>query len=47
MNATNNAVLQSYVWGTDLSGSQTGAGGVGGLVMMSSVQNGTWQCLQF
>jgi len=41
MNATNNTVLRSYVWGTDLSGTQTGAGGVGGLVMMNSVQKGT------
>ena len=41
MNGTNNTVFRSYVWRTDLSGSQTGAGGVGGLVMMSSVQNGT------
>jgi len=33
MNATNNAVIRSYVWGVDLSGTQTGADGVGGLVM--------------
>jgi len=32
MNATNNTVLRFYVWGTDLSGTQTGAGGVDGLV---------------
>jgi RHS repeat-associated protein len=32
LNATNNAVVRSYVWGLDLSGSQTGAGGIGGLL---------------
>jgi len=41
MNGTNNAVIRSYVWGTDLSGTQTGAGGVGGLLIMNDVQNGT------
>ncbi len=41
MNATNNTVLRSYVWGIDLSGTQTGAGGVGGLLIMNDVQNGT------
>jgi len=41
MNATNNTVLRSYAWGTDLSGTQTGAGGVGGLLIMNDVQNGT------
>jgi RHS repeat-associated protein len=28
----NNAPIRNYVWGTDLSGSQQGAGGVGGLL---------------
>ena len=32
LNATNNALIQSYVWGLDLSGTPTGAGGVGGLL---------------
>jgi RHS repeat-associated protein len=35
LNATNNAPIRSYLWGLDLSGTTTGAGGVGGLV-------GTW-----
>lgn len=30
--AANNAVVRSYVWGSDLSGSMQGAGGVGGLL---------------
>jgi hypothetical protein len=29
LNATNNALLQSFVWGSDLSGSLQGVGGVG------------------
>jgi len=35
LNATNNALIRSYVWGNDLSGSLQGAGGVGGLVAMT------------
>jgi RHS repeat-associated protein len=31
-NATNNTLIRSYLWGSDLSGSQQGAGGVGGLL---------------
>ena len=31
-NATNNAVIRSYMWGLDLSGTMQGAGGVGGLI---------------
>jgi RHS repeat-associated protein len=31
-NATNNAVIRSYLWGSDLSGTLRGAGGVGGLL---------------
>ena len=27
LNATNNALVRSYLWGSDLSGSMTGAGG--------------------
>ena len=34
LNATNNAVIRSYVWGNDVSGSPQGAGGVGGLLWM-------------
>ncbi len=40
LNATNNALLRSYSWGKDLSGSLDGAGGVGGLLMLNSVANG-------
>jgi len=32
LNATNNNVIRSYMWGLDLSGSLQGAGGVGGLL---------------
>ena len=32
LNATNNAVIRSYLWGLDLSGTLQGAGGVGGLL---------------
>ncbi len=41
LNATNNALVRSYTWGKDLSGSLDGAGGVGGLLMLNSVANGT------
>ncbi len=40
LNATNNNLIRSYVWGLDLSGSMGGAGGVGGLLMLNSVANG-------
>jgi RHS repeat-associated protein len=32
LNTTNNAVIRSFMWGTDLSGTIQGAGGVGGLL---------------
>ena len=35
LNGTNNAVVRSYVWGLDLSGSLDGAGGVGGLLWLT------------
>ena len=35
LNATNNAVIRSFMWGSDLSGSIQGAGGVGGLLKVS------------
>jgi hypothetical protein len=38
LNARDNALVRSYVWGLDLSGTMDGAGGVGGLVMMTSFQ---------
>ncbi len=40
LNASNNALVRSYAWGLDLSGTLDGAGGVGGLLMMSSAANG-------
>jgi len=40
LNATNDALVRSYVWGLDLSGSTAGAGGVGGLLMLNSAANG-------
>src|SRR5436190_9849824 len=33
LNATNNAIGRSYLWGVDLSGATDGAGGVGGLIL--------------
>ena len=40
LNATNGSVLQSYLWGLDLSGSQQGAGGVGGLLAVHDAVSG-------
>jgi RHS repeat-associated protein len=40
LNATNNALVRSYVWGLDLSGTETGAGSVGGLLMLNSAASG-------
>jgi RHS repeat-associated protein len=36
-----NNLLQSFVWGTDLSGSMQGAGGVGGLLAITDYRSGT------
>jgi RHS repeat-associated protein len=47
LNATNNAVVRSYLWGLDLSGSLQGAGGVGGLLAVrahSGGNAGTYFC---
>jgi RHS repeat-associated protein len=35
LNATNNALVRSYTWGLDLSGTMDGAGGIGGLLFVS------------
>jgi RHS repeat-associated protein len=35
LNATNNALVRSYVWGLDLSATMDGAGGVGGLLWVT------------
>jgi RHS repeat-associated protein len=40
LNATNNTLECSYLWGLDLSGSMQGAGGIGGLLAISDVQSG-------
>jgi RHS repeat-associated protein len=36
LNATNSAVVQAFLWGSDLSGSMEGAGGVGGLIAVKA-----------
>ena len=36
-----NGILRNYVWGSDLSGSTRGTGGVGGLLMLTALTNGT------
>jgi RHS repeat-associated protein len=41
LNATNKAVINSFVWGLDLSGSIRGAGGVGGLLSITATNEGT------
>ena len=38
------SILQSFMWGTDLSGSMQGAGGVGGLLEMSYNGSSTTNC---
>src|SRR6266853_2006925 len=44
LNATNNTIVRCYLWGLDLSGTETGAGGVGGLIAMNSAANGEQFC---
>ena len=36
----NNALVRSYTWGLDASGSMQGAGGVGGLLMVNAGSGG-------
>jgi RHS repeat-associated protein len=38
------SILQSFVWGLDLSGSLQGAGGVGGLLWLNDAAHGTHFC---
>jgi len=38
LNASDNALVRTYVWGLDLSGTEQGAGGVGGLLWLTSFQ---------
>ena len=42
LNATNNAVINSFIWGLDLSGSMQGAGGVGGLLSLTATNAATY-----
>ncbi len=35
LNGTNNAIIRSFLWGSDMSGSPQGAGGVGGLLFFT------------
>ena len=47
LNATNNNSIRSYVWGSDVSGSMQGAGGVGGLKSVTAhtgAEAGTYFC---
>ena len=39
LNASNNALVRSYVWGLDLSETMDGAGGVGGLLWVSNFKS--------
>jgi RHS repeat-associated protein len=41
LNSTNNAVINSFMWGLDLSGTTQGAGGVGGLLALTATNAGT------
>lgn len=39
---TQSSIIQSFVWGSDLSGGQQGAGGIGGLLAIGDTVNGTY-----
>src|SRR5574344_2720058 len=39
---SSNARIRSYAWGLDASGSTSGAGGVGGLLMVNDATNGVY-----
>jgi RHS repeat-associated protein len=41
LNGTNSSPIETFMWGTDLSGSVQGAGGVGGLLAVSDSSQGT------
>ena len=41
LNGSNNALIASYYWGPDLSGTMHGAGGVGGLLWETTYGSGT------
>lgn len=40
LSATNSQVINAYLWGADLSGTMLGAGGVGGLLLVTNASNG-------
>src|SRR5262249_37907667 len=40
VNATNNSLIRSFMWGVDLSGSVQGAGGAGGLLGVNGTGSG-------
>ena len=40
LNGTNNAIVNTYMWGPDLSSTMQGAGGVGGLLAINAGTNG-------
>jgi RHS repeat-associated protein len=42
LNGTNNALIRSYTWGSDLSGTIQGAGGVGGLLAVTDATEGSF-----
>lgn len=42
LNGTNNALMKSFLWGLDLSGTIQGAGGVGGLLAANDAANGVF-----
>jgi RHS repeat-associated protein len=44
LNATNSAVIRSFLWGLDLSGSLQGAGGIGGLLEVTCKAAQTTNC---
>jgi RHS repeat-associated protein len=44
LNATNNNIARSYLWGNDLSGTIQGAGGVGGLLFIRDVPSAIGYC---
>ncbi len=44
LNAANNAIIRSYIWGNDLSGSVQGAGGVGGLLNIANSTSSQFVC---
>jgi len=43
LRASDNALVRTYVWGLDLSGTEQGAGGVGGLLWLTSFQLRAWR----